>query len=121
MQTDISGQHLKITESLQDYVNSKLERLDRHLDTVASAHVVLSVENKIRQRAEATITFSGANIFADAENENMYAAIDAMVDKLDGQIRKHKGKNNNHHRKNGALKDQNFEIIPEDGQQPEGM
>lgn len=121
MQTDISGQHLKITESLQDYVNSKLERLDRHLDTVASAHVVLSVENKIRQQAEATISFSGAVIFAEAEDESMYAAIDSMVDKLDGQIRKHKGKSNNHHRKNGALKDQDFEIEPGEGSQAGSM
>ncbi len=89
MQISVSGQHLEITTSLRDYITGKLERLERHFDKVIKAHAILSVE-KLRQKAEATIHIQGADIFAEAENENMYAAIDALVDKLDRQVKKHK-------------------------------
>ena len=55
-------------------------------------HVILSVE-KLRHKAEATMHLSGGNMFADAEQEDMYAAIDALVDKLDRQVKKTQGKN----------------------------
>ncbi len=99
MQISVSGQHLEITTSLRDYITGKLERLERHFDKVIKAHAILSVE-KLRQKAEATIHIQGADIFAEAENENMYAAIDALVDKLDRQVKKHKEKRSNHHRGN---------------------
>jgi len=99
MQINLSGHHVEVTPALRDYVNSKLERLERHFDSVTNVHVVLSVE-KQRQRAEATIHVSRANLFADAEHEDMYAAIDALTDKLDRQIKKHKEKLTDHHRNN---------------------
>ncbi|NOX77120.1 MAG: ribosome-associated translation inhibitor RaiA [Gammaproteobacteria bacterium] len=99
MQISVSGQHLEITTSLRDYITGKLERLERHFDKVTKAHVILSVE-KLRQKAEATLHIRGADIFAEAENENMYAAIDALMDKLDRQVKKHKEKRSNHHRGN---------------------
>lgn len=97
MQINVTGQHLDITDSLRDYVTTKLAKLERHIDTVTNGHVILSVE-KLRQKAEATIHINGATLFADAENENMYAAIDAMTDKLDRQVIKHKEKRSDHHR-----------------------
>jgi len=97
MQINVTGQHLDITDSLRDYVSSKLAKLERHIDTVTNCHVILSVE-KLRQKAEATIHINGATLFADAENENMYAAIDALTDKLDRQVKKHKEKRSDHHR-----------------------
>lgn len=97
MQINVTGQHLDITDSLRDYVNTKLAKLERHIDTVTNGHVVLSVE-KLRQKAEATIHINGANLFAEAEDENMYAAIDALTDKLDRQVKKHKEKRSDHHR-----------------------
>jgi len=96
MQVNVTGQHLEITDSLRDYVTTKLARLERHIDTVTSVHAVLSVE-KQRQKAEATIHINGANLFANAEDENMYAAIDALIDKLDRQVKKHKEKRSDHH------------------------
>lgn len=97
MQISVTGQHIEVTTSLRDYVTSKLERLERHFDQVTNVHVVLSVE-KLRQMAEATIHVNGATVFANAEDEDMYAAIDALVDKLDRQVKKHKEKRSDHHR-----------------------
>lgn len=108
MQLNLSGQHLEITPALRTYVSSKMERLERHFDNVTNLHVVLSVE-KLRQKAEATLHVSGNKLFADAEHEDMYAAIDALVDKLDRQIKKHKEKTKDHHKPNGGLKNQAFE------------
>ncbi len=97
MQINVTGQHLEITDSLRDYVTSKLAKLERHIDTVTNGHVILGVE-KQRQKAEATIHINGANLFAEAEADNMYAAIDALTDKLDRQVKKHKEKRSDHHR-----------------------
>lgn len=108
MQLNLSGHHIDITPALREYVTSKMERLERHFDHVTNVHVVLSVE-KLRQKAEATFHISGGNLFANAEHEDMYAAIDALADKLDRQIKKHKEKVTDHHRANGAVKDQPFE------------
>ncbi|MEE9494108.1 MAG: ribosome-associated translation inhibitor RaiA [Gammaproteobacteria bacterium] len=103
MQIDLTGHHVDITENLKDYVNTKFERLERHFDNVTGVHVVLSVE-KLRQKAEATILLSGAKIFADSTDENMYTSIDSLTDKLDRQIKKHKEKIKDHHRSEGSIK-----------------
>ena len=103
MQINVTGQHFEVTKPLRDYITGKLERLERHFDKVTKVHAVLSVE-KLRQRAEATINVSGASLFANAEDEDMYAAIDALVDKLDRQVKKHKEKLTDHHRSEGSPK-----------------
>lgn len=92
MQIQLSGQHVEITPALRQYVNEKLERLARHSDQVGNVHVVLSVE-KLRHKAEATIHLNRSTVFADIEAEDMYAAIDGLVDKLDRQVKKYKEKN----------------------------
>ncbi|WP_250657302.1 ribosome hibernation promoting factor [Alkalimarinus coralli] len=92
MQLNITGHHVDLTDSLKDYVSSKLEKLERHFDHISNVQVTLSVQ-KLRQIAEATLHISGADIHATAEQEDMYAAIDMLVDKLDRQILKHKEKN----------------------------
>jgi len=103
MQLTVSGHHVELTEAMQSYVESKMERLERHFDHVTNVNVILSVE-KLRQKAEANIHITGNDIFANAEDENMYAAIDALVDKLDRQLKKFKEKATNHHRAEGAEK-----------------
>jgi len=105
MQLNITGHHVDVTDSLQNYVESKLERLERHFDNVTNVHVILTVE-KQRQKAEATIHISGADVFADAVNSDMYASIDALIDKLDRQIKKHKEKMQDHHRSEGRAQKQ---------------
>ena len=95
MQISLSGHHVEITDSLRNYVNEKVERLDRHFDQALDINVVLTVE-KLRHKAEATMHVSGGNLYADDVQEDMYAAIDGLVDKLDRQGKKHKEKMKNH-------------------------
>ena len=95
MQLTITGHHLEITVPLREYVESKLERLQRHFDQITATHVILTVEKKV-QKAEATIHIAGGDLFAHAESEDMYAAIDALADKLDRQLIKHKQKHRGH-------------------------
>ena len=95
MQLNVSGHHVEVTEPLHDYVEQKFERLQRHFDLITNVEVTLIVE-KMVQKAEANIHISGADIFAQAESEDMYAAIDSLADKLDRQLIKHKEKNRGH-------------------------
>ena len=98
MQINVSGHHVDVSDALRKYVNEKLARLERHFDHVSNVHVVLASENKTK-KAEASVNVAGGRqLFADAKNEDMYAAIDALADKLDRQIIKHKEKLTNHHR-----------------------
>jgi putative sigma-54 modulation protein len=108
MQLNLSGHHLNITPALRNYVSSKMERLERHFDHVTNMHVILSVEKR-NQKAEASLHVSGAKLFANAEDADMYAAIDALTDKLDRQIKKHKEKLKDHHQSQGGIKTQPIE------------
>lgn len=91
MQIELTGRHVDITPALRNYVNEKLARIDRHHAPNGHVHVILSVE-KLRHKAEATLHTAGHDIYADATEEDMYAAIDAMVDRLDRQLGKLKGR-----------------------------
>ena len=95
MQISVTGHHLDVTASLKAYVESKFEKLERHFDNVTDVHVILTVE-KLLQKAEATVQIRGGKIFAEDHQEDMYAAIDALVDKLDRQVKKHKEKLTKH-------------------------
>ncbi len=95
MQVIITGHHLEVTESLKAHVDAKFAKLARHFDNVTDVHVILTVE-KLVQKAEATLQLSGAKLFAEDHQEDMYVDIDNMVDKLDRQITKHKEKTTSH-------------------------
>lgn len=97
MQIHLTGHHVEITPALRNYVLDKLGRVERYFDNVTSIHVVLAVE-KLRHKAEATVHAAGGELHAEAVDEDMYAAIDALSDKIDRQVRKHKDKLNDHHR-----------------------
>jgi ribosome hibernation promoting factor len=96
MQLKLTGHHIEVTPPLRNYVRKKLERVLRHFERVVDVHCVLTVE-KLEHKAEATLGVSGAVIHAYATHENMYAAIDALADKLDRRVRKHKEKLSDHH------------------------
>ena len=95
MNLNITGHHVEVTAALRDYVTSKLDRVIRHFDHVTSVNVILSVE-KLNQKAEVTVHVRGKDIFVESTNEDLYAAIDAMTDKLDRQVLKHKEKSYDH-------------------------
>ncbi len=101
MQVSLSGHHVEITDSMRHYVNEKIARLDRHFDQALDIHIVLTVE-KLRHKAEATLHVSGGNLHADDVRDDMYAAIDGLVDKLDRQGKKHKEKLKSHRQKGSA-------------------
>ncbi|MET0380066.1 MAG: ribosome-associated translation inhibitor RaiA [Spongiibacteraceae bacterium] len=91
MQITVSGHHVDVTPALRDYVNTKMGKLQRHFDNITNSAVTLTVE-KLIHKAEATVHVAGADLFALSESEDMYAAIDALADKLDRQLIKHKEK-----------------------------
>ena len=95
MQIELTGNHIDITPPLREYVEGKFARIERHFDQLIGIHVVLSVE-KQRHKAEATVKAGRATIYADAIEEDMYAAVDAMLDKIDRQVKKHKEKITDH-------------------------
>lgn len=95
MQINLTGHHIEITDSLRNYVNDKMGKLERHFDKVSNTHVILSVE-KDMHKAEATVHMTGNDIFAESHEPDMYAAIDFLVDKLDRQVKKYKEKLKNH-------------------------
>lgn len=106
MNLNISGHHVDVTPAIRDYVTSKLERVTRHFDHVIDIGVILSVE-KLRQKAEVTLHVRGKDIHCEAEEADMYAAIDLLIDKLDRQVIKYKQKTYDHQR--DALKHQAVE------------
>ncbi len=91
MNLSVSGHHLEVTQSLRSYVASKLERVTRHFDHVIDAHVILTVE-KLKQKAEVTLHVRGKDLHCASEQEDLYAAIDLLADKLDRQVLRYKDK-----------------------------
>jgi putative sigma-54 modulation protein len=96
MQMSVTGHHIDVTPALHSYLEKKLERILRHFDQLIDTHFVLTVE-KLQHKAEATLRVSGETIHAVATEENMYASIDALADRLERRVRKHKEKACDHH------------------------
>lgn len=96
MHLNLSGHHVEVTPALKGYVEKKMEKIVRHFDHVIDVHCVLTVE-KLQHKAEATLAIAGGRLHADAVDGDMYAAIDALVDKLDRRVKKHKEKLTDHH------------------------
>lgn len=101
MNLTISGHHLEVTQALREYVLNKLSRVIRHFDQVVDINVLLTVEKQKekdrRQRAEVTMRVKGREIFVEQSHEDLYAAIDELMDKLDRQVCRHKDRVQNHH------------------------
>lgn len=91
MQLNVTGHHVDVSPALKDYVSTKISRIEKHFDQVSDVHCILTVE-KLRHKAEATINLNGGQVYADAVEDDMYAAIDGLVDKLDRQVKKYKEK-----------------------------
>ncbi|HOG03205.1 MAG: ribosome-associated translation inhibitor RaiA [Candidatus Accumulibacter sp.] len=99
MNLQVSGHHLEITPALHDYVTGKLERITRHFDNVIDVNVILSVD-KLKQKAEVTVHLAGKDVYVESVDEDLYAAVDGLVDKLERQVQKYKQKLQDHHRGN---------------------
>jgi putative sigma-54 modulation protein len=100
MNLTISGHHLEVTPAIREYVQNKLERIKRHFDNVIDIAVILTVdkltEKEKRQKAEINLHLRGKDLHAESFAEDLYAAIDALIDKLDRQVIKYKTKLQDH-------------------------
>lgn len=100
MNLTISGHHLDVTPAIREYVQSKLERVKRHFDQVIDIAVILTVDNlkekEKRQKAEINLRMSGKTVYVESLAQDLYAAIDALIDKLDRQVMKYKTKLKGH-------------------------
>ena len=101
MNLTISGHHLEVTPALRSYVTTKFDRITRHFDQVVDIKVLLTIDNirekERRQRAECLIHVKGNDLFAESSHEDLYAALDQLVDKLDRQVGRHKTRMQDHH------------------------
>lgn len=95
MNLSISGRHLEVTPAINAYVKNKMARVARHFDNVIDTQVVLSIE-RLNHMAEVTMRLRGKDIHCEATDENLYAAIDLLADKIDRQVIKYKSKVQNH-------------------------
>jgi putative sigma-54 modulation protein len=91
MNINLTGHHLEITPAIREHLTTKLGKIKRHFDHVIDINVILSVD-KLQQKAEATVHLSGKTVFAEADDANLYVAIDKLIDALDRQVLKHKDK-----------------------------
>jgi putative sigma-54 modulation protein len=102
MNLTISGHHLELTPAIREYVHTKLERIRRHFDHVIDIAVILAVEKLPekgkRQRAEINLRLRGNLIHVESIAEDLYAAIDCLIDKLDRQVLKYKTRAHDHQR-----------------------
>ncbi|MGN7762038.1 ribosome hibernation-promoting factor, HPF/YfiA family [Paenibacillus sp. 22594] len=105
MQFSIRGQQIEVTDALRDYVDKKLSRLEKYFDAppTSEGYVTLGVVRGLHT-VEVTIPLAGVTLRAEDRSDDMYASIDAVVDKLERQIRKHKTKLNRKFRQEGSLK-----------------
>ena len=91
MKITFKGKHIEVTDAMRNYIEKRLNKIDRHFDHILEVIVTLSVE-KNRQIVEATLQASRALIRAEEETDDMYTSIDKVVDKLGRQIQKYKEK-----------------------------
>jgi putative sigma-54 modulation protein len=106
MNLSIQGHHIDVTPALREYVKSKLDRIRRHFDQVIDVSAVLGVE-KLEQKAEVTLHVKGKDLFAEAVDTDLYAAIDIVADRLDRQVLKYKNKRQDHQHE--AIKHQDID------------
>ena len=101
MNLNVSGHQFDVTPAIRKYVNSKLGRVMRHFDQVVDVNVLLTIEKlkekERRQRAGVTLHVKGRDIFVEQSHEDLYAAVDQLMDRLDRQVCRYKDKAQDHH------------------------
>ena len=96
MNLNITGHHLDVTPAIRAYIHTKMSRVVRHSDHVIDTQVFLSLE-PLKHRAELTLHIRGKDIHCEAAEDNLYAAIDLLVDKVDRKVLQHKSRTQDHH------------------------
>ena len=95
MNIQITGHNLDITDNIRKHVINKLERSTKATDKITNINVILSAQ-KLTHNAEVTVQLSGKSIFVESESQDLYTAIDLLMDKLDRQLTKYKEKKSNY-------------------------
>jgi len=96
MQIAVTFRHMESSAAVRSYVEEKLARVKKYIEEPIDAQVVLSVQKKINHRAEVTMVAKGLTMKSVESREDMYAAIDLMVDKIERQLKRYKDKLKNH-------------------------
>ncbi len=99
MDISVTFRRMQPTESLRTYAEEKVSKIKRYLDFPLEAHVVLSVE-KFRHIADVTLCVNGTWIKGIEETDDMYSAIDQVMDKLEKQVKKYRSKIRNRRTEN---------------------
>jgi len=117
MNTSVRFKNLEPSDALKSYVSEKLDRMEKYFSSPAEANVVLSIE-KFRHTAEINIMGDRLTIHGKEETEEMYSAIDMVLDKLEGQIKKSKQKGRQYRSKGKNETLPSEPMVDEDGDQP---
>ena len=96
MRINVTFRHMETSEPVRNYVEEKLPKVKKYIDEPVEAQVVLSVEKKIRHKAEVSLGAKGITIKATEETSDMYAAIDGVLNKLERQLKRYKDKIKKH-------------------------
>ena len=94
-QITFTGHQIEVTDALREFTTKKFDRLIQHYDHIISLHVTFEVE-KLLQIAKATVNTAGKAFNAVSSSPSMYESIDALVDKLERQIKDHRRKQTGH-------------------------
>jgi len=100
MRITISGRKMEVTDALREHIETGLAKVRTHFDKIIDANVVLAVEKR-RHIAEVTLLANGIRIHGKEESDDMYASVDAVVLKLDKQVRRFKGRINRYQPRKG--------------------
>ncbi len=117
MNLTISGHHLDLTPSIRDYAQSKLSRITKRFDQVIDIHAIFSVgasiEKEKRHKAEINLRLKGKDLHAESIAQDLYAAIDTVIDKLDRQVIKYKERVQSHYAtKLTHEQEETIEVVP---------
>ena len=106
MQLNIKGKNFEVTDRLRNYVDQKIGRLDRYLPGIIEAWVELSVEDtkaaQDRQVCQVTLRTDRVILRAEERSDDIFTAIDTVLEKVNRQIDRYKGKRKNRRRGAGA-------------------
>ncbi len=111
MQIAVTFRHMESSDAVRSYVEEKLARVKKYIDEPIDAQVVLSVQKKIHNRAEVTMVAKGLTMKSAEEKDDMYAAIDLMVDKIERQLKRYKEKLKRHKGSNGVQRQVEKSVI----------
>ena len=114
MQIFLTGRNLEVTEALRRYAEEKVGRLHKYLEKITSAHIVLSVQ-KYRQIAEVTLRVRDLTIRGEESTTDLYSSIDLVVEKVERQLQRYKGKILNHASRSGRSQDSAGSLEADEG------